>query len=281
MAVLGIDAGNHEVKVVGEGGTDRFSSKLGKWRDIKLKNETRKDDMIVEFRGKKLFAGTLAEDEARLPGSKKGLTKANDEVLLRVLLALFKNDIDTSYEIIVGQPIKRHTDEEKNKIKQMLLGTHDITVNGTTRSIDIRRVEVAAEGAAVGVLEPMRGRYHILDVGSGTINWATVFWNGEHLRFFDKDSDTEPFGLSSYDDIDISELVTHLERQLPWDSKDVIRVVGAVAEELVEPLKKHFPNADVFRPTVTFSTSAKKLDPVYANAAAFYAMARKVYGKKR
>lgn len=281
MAILGVDAGNHDVKVVGEQGTDRFSSKLGNWRDIKLKNELRKDDMVVEFRGQKLFAGTLAEDEAFLPGSKKGVTKANDEVRLRVLLALYRYSSETVYDIVVGQPITGHTDHEKDAIKEMLRGKHEITVNDMTRIIEIRKVEVAAEGASVGVLEPIRGRYHILDVGSGTINWATVGWDGERLRFYDKDSDTEPFGLSTHGDVKIPELATHLGRNLPWDTMDVIRVVGAVAEELTEPLREHFPNASVFKPTVTLPTSAKKLDPVYANAAAFFTIARTVYGKKR
>lgn len=281
MTVLGVDAGNFRVKVVGEGGIDQFSSMLGKYRDIKLKNDPGKDDMIVEFHGEKLFAGTLAENEAFLPGSKKGLTKANDEVLIRVLLALFRSSTETDFDIVVGQPIKRHTDQEKDNIKDMLKGKHEITVNGMTRIINVRKVEVAAEGAAVGLLEPVRGIYHILDVGSGTINWATVGYDGERVRFYDKDSDTEPFGLSTRGDVDIPEVVTHLQRTLPWAEMDVIRVIGAVADELIEPFQQHYPNASVFRPSVTMPTSAKKLDPVFANAAAFYTIARTVYGKKK
>lgn len=287
MTILGIDAGNHQVKVVGPTGTDRFSSMLGDWREIKLKNAPGPDDMEVEFQGKKWFAGTLAENESFLAGSRKGVTKANDEVLLRVLLALFRYDEEQTHDIIVGQPIKSHTDEEKEKIIDMLTGKHEITVNGKPRTIRIRDVGVAAEGASVGLLEPIRGTMRILDVGSGTINWATVGYNGKTVRFYDKDSGTEEHGMATVGTVDIEKLAWSLGSTLTkrWSDMDNVRVVGAVADELIQPLKAHFPNAEVYRPLVAAENGSRidvqTMDPVYANAVAFFTIARAKYGKKR
>lgn len=281
MTILGIDAGNHEVKVVGPEGPIKFSSKLGlRDRDITLRNEPRPDDMEVVFRGKEWFAGTLAGESLFGGTTKKGLTKANEEVLIRVLLALFKYDNESVHDIVVGQPIKMHKDEEKKKIKALLEGPpHEITVNGVTRAISIRSVQVAAEGASVGLLEPIEGVSHILDVGSGTINWATVECEGKSVRFKDRDSDTINFGLSSREKINFDEVVRLIGNTLTpiWDAEDPVRVVGAVADRLVAPLKEYFPNAVSYHPNV----STRNLDPVYANAAAFFTIARTLYAKKK
>lgn len=278
MTILGIDAGNDSVKVVGEGWTDVFPSKLGDAYDRALSSELRKNDMIVEFGGKQWFAGSLAGD-AELSSSKKGVSKANDEVLIRVLLAAFRASSDTDYDIVVGQPIKSHRDSEKSKIIKMLKTKHTITVNGTTRVINFRDVKVAAEGASVGLLTPQIGRYHILDVGSGTINWATVIHDGTLTRFTDKDSGTEEFGLSTLRQTGIEGITTYLynnELEPRWKSSEPVRIVGAAAREFREPIRKYFPNAEVYEPLV----GTKYIDPVYANAAAFYAIARTLHGKK-
>lgn len=277
MADLGVDAGNHNVKTVGEGGTDIFSSALGEPHDRKLRNESTLDDMVVEFKGTTYFAGTLA-GESDLGSSTKEISKANDEVLIRVLLACVRYSKDTDYQLIVGQPIKSHSDDEKEKIIKMLQREHTIKVNGTTRLINIKNVRVAAEGASVGLLSPIKGKYHILDVGSGTINWATVTYDGERVRFSDKASGTVGDGLSTLRTDNIEFITRSVCNTIGsrWSKDEPVRIVGAAAREFAEPVRKYFPKADVFEPAV----ESKKLDPVYANAAAFYAIARTLYGKK-
>lgn len=277
VVAVGVDAGNDNVKTVGEKGTDIFPSALGEPHDRKLRNEPSKDDMIVEFKGTKYFAGSLA-GESDLSSSTKELSKANEEVLIRVLLALVRHSKDTDFDIIVGQPIKSHSDDEKEKIIKMLQGEHTIKVNGTTRVIHIRNVRVAAEGASVGLLSPVKGKYHILDVGSGTINWATVTYDGERVRFSDKGSNTETFGMSTLRTDDVEFITRKVCGSIGsrWEKRNPVRIVGAAAREFLEPVRKYFPNAVVFEPNV----NSKMLDPVYANAAAFYAIARTIYGKK-
>lgn len=279
MTILGIDPGNHSVKTVGEEGTDIFTSLLGQPHEQRIANSGLKDYMHVKFGGKEYFAGKLAEEQAQMKGSKRGITKANDHVLIRVLLACYRyKEKETDFDIVVGQPIETHTPTEKQKIIKMLKGEHQITVNGLTRLINIQNVQVAAEGASVGILAPIQGKYHILDVGSGTVNWATVGYDGERVRFFDKDSGTEGKGLSTIRDVSIESVVDHLVTELGdlWDKRNVVRIVGEAADLFLVPFKAHFPKAEVFKPTI----NSNSLAPVYGNAAAFYTIARSIYGKK-
>lgn len=289
---LGIDAGNFQVKVVGPGGADRFSSFIAPSRPMTL-GELDRDHLLVGFNGREYFAGELSR-QSTASGSDATISKAHDEVLIRVLLALYRNDPDAKeHEIVVGQPIVTHTKEEKEKIKQLLQGPHDITINGEERTFRIKSVGVSPEGASVALLDPEKGRSHVIDVGSGTMNWATVEFDGKVVRFQDNESDTEEVGLTTgrknrYE-VTMEEVAMKLGRKLKsrWDPQEPVRVVGAVAELLVEPLKQYFPNAVAYRPTVSFKTgdnafSAQVLEPVFANAAAFYSIARAAYdGKKR
>lgn len=288
MTILGIDAGNHDIKVVGPEGAIKFPSYLAKWREIRLDNERGRYHMEVEHRGQQYLAGDLAVDQGMLATSLKGVTKANEEILIRVLLALAQYDAESVHEIVVGQPIKTHTKDEKEKIVKMLEGPHDITVNGKTRAFSIKKVAVAAEGAAVGLLEPLKARYHIIDVGSGTINWATVGSDGKQVKFYDVESDTETRGLSTLgDQVEMQEVANFIGQKLSarWGDMDVVRIVGAAADDMLNPMKRYFPNAEVYRPAVHVKKEAgislERLEPVYANAAAFYAIARSLYGKKK
>src|SRR5690554_6109639 len=146
--ILGIDAGNSEVKVCGEFGVIQFPSDISEWRERRLVSEGFPYDIEFEYQGKKGFAGTLAQTEGEFGGTQKGDTKAHEETLLRVLFALRNYSEHEHFKIIVGQPINRHTQEEKEKIKKLLLGNHVITINGVEKRFFINRVEVAAEEAS-------------------------------------------------------------------------------------------------------------------------------------
>lgn len=100
---IGIDAGNARVKVAGPTGIISLDASIGEWRGRKLKNQHGPDDMEIEYRGRKYFAGSLARYESEFGGTIMGDTKAHDEAKLRVLIAIARYDV-SDCSIVVGQP---------------------------------------------------------------------------------------------------------------------------------------------------------------------------------
>jgi plasmid segregation protein ParM len=269
--IIGIDAGNHEVKIAGPHGVDRFISILGEYRVRKQRQTHGKDDMEFELDGKKGFAGTLALHESEFKRSMMGVTKAHEDVRIRILLALHRYTDETDFEIVVGQPIDSHTPEEKAKIKQLLSGLREFTVNGVTKTIYINRVEVAAEGASAFWCQPQRGLVRIIDVGSGTVNGATLL-DG---RYIDRDTFTLTFGMNTNKSSDTESMANAIitEASKKWGRNDTVRIVGGAAHQIAPYLTRHFERANVFTPII----GDRIIEPVFANAIGFYEIARRVY----
>lgn len=277
--ILGLDAGNHRVKVVNKNGAFSFASDIGEWRERNLVTEYGDDDMVFEYLGRKGFAGSLARYESEFGTSIKGDTKANEDAKLRILLAIHRFSDDTDNAIIVGQPISKHTETEKKAIKDMLIGSHTITVNGITKTFNIVKAEVAAECASVGMLEPELGTFHIVDLGGGTLNWATCMFDGERVRKIDQSSDTELFGMDTVKQVDLGAMARLLvsRTQSKWQKGATVRVVGGIAEPFAAELQKFYEHARAYHPVV----GEKKVSPTFANAAAFFAITRSRYCDQR
>ncbi|HZK02003.1 MAG TPA: hypothetical protein VFC96_03980, partial [Anaerovoracaceae bacterium] len=60
IMIIGVDAGNYQVKVVSHKGVDIFPSDIGEYRERNLEQKFSANDMAIEYQGKKYFAGTLA-----------------------------------------------------------------------------------------------------------------------------------------------------------------------------------------------------------------------------
>lgn len=286
MRIVGIDGGNNAVKVFGEMGEMMFSSSLGEYRERKLKDSFTKDDMIFEFRGKKGFAGTLAEYESEFSASMIGDSKAHEELLIRVLLALHRYSEDTDFKIVVGQPISKHTDKEKQKMKNMLEGSHEFTLNDSTKTINIHEVAIAAEGGSAFWANPKRGKIRILDFGSGTVNAATLI-DG---RYVDRDSFTLKYGLNTINSTDFASMSRAVSVQAlrKWDNDDEVFLVGGGADMMLTHILEYFPQAQLMKPKVEVADTTVKimgatamkttfLSPIYANAVGFYNIGKKVF----
>jgi plasmid segregation protein ParM len=271
--ILGIDAGNSRVKVAGLAGAIDFDAAIGEYRERNLVNTHGPDDMEVEYHGQRYFAGSLARYESEYGGTMMGDSKAHDEARLRVLLAIARYEVEEA-SIIVGQPIGRHTPEQKQKIKFLLCGQHEITINGRKHRIMISRVEVAAEGAAAVWSTYADGLVRILDVGSGTVNCATIF----ERRYVDRDSFTLSFGLHTGKSTDRAAMADGIAREAlkKWDRNDRVLLVGGGAESLAPHIQKHFVNAEILRPLL----NGQQLHPIYANAIGYYQIARGIYRKE-
>lgn len=274
---LGIDGGNENAKLCGPYGVARFSSELGEFRERNLIQRFSDEDMVVEYEGKKYFAGTLAKYESRLGGSRKGGSKAHHDAKLRILIAIHRYADDHVYDIIVGQPIGTHTPEEKEKIQNMLIGRHEITINDITKRFLIRSVNIAAEGASAAVADPKQGLFRIIDIGSGTINYATL----NDMRYIDLESTTENIGLATVKSNDygaISRTIANKALDNGWSINDDIYLVGGGAEILLPHLKEEFNKCQLLKPKVKVGNGIQLVNPIYANAAGFYTLAVKKYG---
>lgn len=277
--ILGVDAGNRNVKIFGPYGEHVFTSEIGEYRERKLKDKFSNDDMIFQFNGKKGFAGTLAKYESQFTASRMGDSKAHEEMLIRTLLGLHRYAEETEFGIVVGQPISMHTDSEKRKMKDLLEGIHEISINEVTKKIHIKRAEIAAEGGAAFWASPRKGLVRVLDVGSGTVNGATL----NDGRYIDRDSFTIKDGLETLltNDVDsfVRKIALHALKQ--WNMDDLVLLCGGGAEKTYKPLKEYFSDVQQILPKVQTRNEnggigQKQLKPVFANAVGFYNIARKV-----
>lgn len=267
MSIIAIDAGNHETKFYDGQQVKRFPSIIGyDWRERNLKQQQGEHDYEWEYKGQRGFAGTLAQYESDCAESQKGDSKAHPDALLRILMALHQNTEGIEHKIIVGQPISKHTEDEKRAIKEMVTGRHELTVNGTKRTLLISRCEVAAEGVTAGLLVPGGGTVRVVDIGSGTVNYGTLI----DRRFNDKGSFTLAQGMETIRTTDKAAFARQIAlRALAkgWSKDDAVYLCGGGAEGLLEAVRSYFSKTQLIPG-----------DPVTANVRAFYLIARRLYG---
>lgn len=280
LEILGIDAGNSNIKIVGSKGEMLIPSALGEHRERKLQQSFSKDDIEYEFNGQKGFAGTLAQYESQLLSSQMGNSKAHKEMLIRVLIGICQYSQNTSFSIVVGQPIIKHTTEEKEKMKKMLQKEHVITINGSQRQINIKNAEIAAEGGSAFWSNPSKGIIRIVDIGSGTVNAATL----NEGRYVDKDSFTISEGLDTLlnDDLNAFTRKICLQALRLWDKEDNVLLCGGGAETILPYMQGYFDNVDTLTPRLQIKqqdgiTLNRQMPTIYANAVGFHSIAKKVF----
>ena len=282
--MLGVDAGNHKGKVVGPFGVDSFKTNICDWFERDVEEKFGADDMEFEIGNRKGFAGSIAEHEDDYGnGTRYGDSKAHEDTKIRVLLAInrYLNRYCPHFEhvsIVTGQPIKRHKAAEKNAISDMLEGTHSIKVNGLKRTITIDKVGVAPEGSGAFWSNPQMGTIRIIDIGSGTINAATIIDN-HHIN---NASDTFNFGMETVKNKNdlkgIARGIIGNTTKLKWKKDDKILICGGTTEGIAPYLSEHYHNAEILVPSMNRGEGVSTLHPVYANAAGFYVLAKGAYG---
>lgn len=282
--ILGIDAGNHMAKVAGPYGTDSYRTAICDWfeRDIVEIHGT--DDMEFDIDGRKGFAGSIAvyEDEFG-GGSMFGDTKAHEDTKIRVLLAIYrygkKYGIDiTDVSLVTGQPIVSHKEADKKRIQDMLTGHHRFTVNGDSVTFNIVEVGVGAEGSGAFWSDVQAGALRIIDIGSGTVNAATI----KNKKYINNASDTFNFGMETVNNKeDLAGVARGVIRNttiLKWDRTDKVKVCGGIAKDILPFIEQHYGNAELLQPTLQEGSRIVVADPVFANAIGFYKLARNTFG---
>ncbi len=84
--------------------------------------------MEFNYEGKRGLSGDIVEYECDFIRERFGNTTAHEDAKIRILLAIHQFSNDKENDIVVGQPIKTHTAEQKEAIKQMLSGFHTLFV---------------------------------------------------------------------------------------------------------------------------------------------------------
>lgn len=223
-------------------------------------------DFEWEHDGLTGFAGSLALRESEYVESRKDESKAHFDAKLRTLIALHQYGSGNEHQILVGQPIDTHTETEKQAIKKMYIGSHDLTVNGKRKVIVIKNCEVGPEGAASGLLvAPAVGTIRIIDIGSGSVNFATII----DRQFINKSSFTLPEGMESKSKLDPRSFGRQIAARAiarKWDKNDAVYVTGGGADEVLPFIQQLFPLAALLDP-----------DPFTTNVRGLLMIARRVY----
>ena len=279
--VIGIDPGNFETKIVHEKGYDVFSSIIGEWRQRTAGDMHSKQDMEFEIVGKyesyKGFAGPLASIESDYGGTVFGVTKNHPDAYTRVLLAVWRNIVGEKVSIVVGQPYKGHSADEKNDIILALKGDFRVTVNGKIKEFTIEDVRVGIEGAMAFLSNPYNGPCNIIDVGSGTVN-CIHFLN---KRIVDRKCDTLPFGSeTSKTGVNYEGMASGIFKNMSgvWDKNHPTYICGGSAEMMESALRRYYPLIKTIRPKVEVDGVKVQVDPKFSNAIGMYNIGKKVFG---
>lgn len=265
LEVIGGDCGRSGFKGVSDNGRVYFRSAVGTYRQLRNGRELGHDEFVVQYKTEKYFVGRIATEEAEDGAQMFTASKAHTDTKILTLTALHRLvNADARVMLVTGLPLSYHTDFDKQQMKRLLVGNHEITVNGVQKRFSIERVEVAAEGATVAwsVGKTRRERFHVVDIGSRTVNYVTCV-NG---RWVDKDSDSLDYGVETFRGTE-----AQFARLLISDLSKVLRPFGPVVviggrESLASHLREHHPNVEVHP------------DALFANATAFHELGAMING---
>lgn len=273
IRLIAIDDGGYSTAVVTRDVEDMFPSVKSIYgNNRKLTEIVGKHDFIVEYKGNKYVAGTLAQFDSSLPVKMFDESKAHEFFDLSVLISVFLyGGVDNV--IIVSVPVDMHTPEEKKARIERLQGTHTMTINNKSKTFYISKVAVAAEGASAYWVNELYGWTKYLDIGSRTVNYASVYNDGDSVRYIDTQSGTfHNKGIEALDkEFDAKGLADYICGRLfskGWKLDDDIFLLGggSLNNDLVNEIKRYFPKSKVME------------KPLYANAIGMYNLGRYNFG---
>jgi len=244
--IIAIDSGRHSTKVCTQKGYFQFPSLLGEWHNRTGFRESvfGPYDLEIEYKGKRWFGGTLAENECDFAVTMHTETKDNIENLILILSALHLTTDERNVRVITGEPIKSHTDENKAILKRLIEGEHTIKINGVSKTFQILSALVACEaGVAAFSLSHIPPKLRVLDFGSATVNAASLV-NGRYVK---NQSFTLPFGLETNESTDVERMARRVISQLSrkWSQKDDLFVIGGGGEVFLPYVKEEFSKAQL------------------------------------
>lgn len=253
--LVAVDCGRSYVKVMTENRTFMFPSKISAWRKRNYRQEL-EDDLELTYRGGRWFVGKLAEREGEFTRQAMQDTKAVEETLLLTLTAIHQAGAVGNVTLVTGLPIANFTEKEREAVRRLLEGYHEVTVNGQFSRIRITRVYTTIEGGGAFFASPRSGLVRIIDVGAKTTNYATF----NEKIFIDRESGTLPIGWETVRETNEREMADAIAGAVSkkWNSDDVVILIGGMANKLERYVQGHFRYA--------FAMS----DPQTANVRGYY-----------
>lgn len=300
--ILGVDAGCNGVKVVGPRGELNFPSvtiieppamlKFGNALGIQNKFELTVEEeayilgehaeFVEQFNSMgvdRLAAGTK-NDESAFIRAFGGICRYIDTY------EKWQDEIRVSFAY--GSPIVSATsDTEVTEIENYFKNDgepHELVYNGKSFSLYIDELIVLPEGAAAFFSTDFPAQnVYIVDAGSQTINLAALV-NGIPVP---TGADTIPNGVEYYKkmypkraaNMIAKKVKTQIE-SLKWPDGSVLHVCGGYSVQLADAfndLKNNSYRMEIMRPELPLSRKSKSLEPIFANAAGLYFIAKEAF----
>src|SRR5690625_467676 len=258
MSVISIDVGRSSVKVFTGISPKSFPSLVGEGRTRELKT-TYDKGFEMYYNGNHYFIGDLARYESDFYRSMMTDDKSHDDTLILALAAIHRANL-TDVTIFTGLPVNMFNTDNKRKLRSLLIGTHDVTIDDVRRIIRVTDVKIVVEGGGAFWATPTDGLIRIIDAGAKTINYVTL----KDRRYIDRASGTLPFGYDTNKTDNHEQIAARIAGDLGkrWRAGDCVRVCGGQAGQLSEHLRKYFTDV------------APLPDALYANAIGFYRIGR-------
>jgi plasmid segregation protein ParM len=255
MDTIGLDVGRSAVKVYTGASMFHFPSVIGEYRDRRLVTDYGDKGFTFEYADERYFVGTLAENESDFARSMMTEDKTHMDTRILALTAIHRAGL-TEVNVVTGLPVESHNDDNKRRLRELLAGRYDVTVNGERRIIRINDVKIAVEGGSAFWSSPVDGFVRLVDAGAKTVNYVTM----RDRRYVDRDSGTLPFGFNTNKTDNLRQMSARIAGELGkrWGTEDNVVVSGGRAVELAEALMEYYPNAKAIN------------SPLYANAIGFF-----------
>lgn len=208
-------------------------------------------DFVIRWKNKTFFTGNIAiRESTALKVEAFTESKAKDYFILSILQSIHMYGYDINY-VVTCVPIIHHIKEEKERIRQLLIGTHTLTINEVEKTFEIKEVLVMAECInAFWAIQPL-GKTRWLDIGSRTVNFGTMEVIDGVVYPIAGESHTLQVGLEKTDFETFVDFANGIEGQLGqygWSNEDEIYLIGGGAEHhpaLVEAMIELYPKITV------------------------------------
>src|SRR5690606_40665638 len=126
---------------------------------------------------------------------------------------------------------------------------HDFIVNSERVRFDIDEVGIGSEGGGAFWSAPENGTVRILDIGSGTVNAATII----DKKMINTASATFNFGMETVNSRQLDSVARGIIRnttQLKWGKQDTVYVCGGIANDILPFIAAHYANAKTLQPVL-------------------------------
>lgn len=258
VGVIAVDNGGENTKVFSESMTEPIS--FGSMKAIgnvrHKKDPILPDELhshLIEWNGQ-IYLTNYRAMQSRARKSSLKNTKTDDYFILSLLMAVAKFGYDENY-VSTCVPYSRMTDEEIDGITDRLVGDHTLIIDEKTYQFTIADVLITGE-TMIGdyALKPTGGKTRLLDIGSRTVGYASVYRDDVFEQPLQEESYTiEREGLEARRDVqDTGEydeyaenLSFELDHVFEKDDRIIVFGGGALIPEIIEAIAKIYPNIEL------------------------------------